>query len=172
MAQTISNHLNTKQVKVCYSDKFAIQMFAMRPYSKALQDHLVLRARSILKTRTPPKANVDKKLNEGNNKTTQKAQKALCKFYQKGKCRHNENCRFDHPKICYKFRAFGSKKFNEKGCEEANYKFFHPNACRDSLKTRTCPRSECRFYHLKGIKNIETKAQNRPAQNKQQYKVD
>ena len=67
--------------------------------------------------------------------------KTLCKFYQKGKCRHNDNCRFDHPKICYKFRAFGLKTHNEKGCE-TNCSYFHPNACRDSLKTKTCKVSD------------------------------
>ena len=27
-------------------------------------------------------------------------------------------------------------------------------SCRDSLKTKTCPREECRFYHLKGTKTV------------------
>jgi hypothetical protein len=31
--------------------------------------------------------------------------------------------------------------------------FFHPNACRSSLKDRTCTYKECRFYHLPGTKN-------------------
>ena len=80
--------------------------------------------------------------------------KAICKFYVKGKCRHNENCRFEHPKICYKFRSFGLKENNEKGCENKNCNFLHPNACRDSIKTKTCTRQDCRFYHLKGTKII------------------
>ena len=90
--------------------------------------------------------------------------KTLCKFYQKGKCRHNDNCRFDHPKICYKFRAFGLKTHNEKGCE-TNCSYFHPNACRDSLKTKTCPREECRFYHLKGTKTV-SQGKSQPQYNK------
>ena len=44
------------------------------------------------------------------------------------------NCRFNHPKICHKFRAFGLKLHNDKGCEKSDCPFFHPNACRDSLK--------------------------------------
>ena len=35
--------------------------------------------------------------------------------------------------------------------------FFHPNECKDSLKSKTCERDECRFYHLKGTKNPEKK---------------
>ena len=72
----------------------------------------------------------------------------LCKLYTRGKCRHRDECRFDHPKMCNKFRSFGLKIFNEKGCENNNCKFFHPNACRDSIKNNTCPRPDCWFFHI------------------------
>ena len=49
-------------------------------------------------------------------------------------------------------QILGLSTFNEKGCSNKNCAYFHPNACRDSLKTKTCPRSECRFYHLTGTK--------------------
>ena len=65
-----------------------------------------------------------------------KKDKPLCKFYEKGKCRHNNDCRFNHPKICNKFRSFGLKIHNEKGCDNQKCQFLHPNACRDSLKRR------------------------------------
>ena len=81
-------------------------------------------------------------------------EKPTCRFYAKGKCRHNKDCRFNHPKICFKFQSFGLKSNHEKGCEKTNCSYFHPNACRDSLKTRTCPREDCRFFHLKGTKNV------------------
>ena len=51
---------------------------------------------------------------------------------------------------------FGSKKYNDKGCEDS-CKNFHPNGCRDSLKSRTCSRTECRFYHLSNTKLVEYK---------------
>ena len=57
---------------------------------------------------------------------------------------------------CYKL--FGSKKYNDKGCEDS-CKSFHPNGCRDSLKNRTCSRTECRFFHLSNTKLVEFKKQ-------------
>ena len=99
---------------------------------------------------TVPGTSKDVKISKSDDKN-KKTTLPICKFYQKGKCRHNENCRFEHPKICYKFRAFGLKTDNEKGCE-SSCSFFHPNACKDSLKSKNCPREECRFYHLKGTK--------------------
>jgi hypothetical protein len=35
---------------------------------------------------------------------------------------------------------------------------FHPNAGRDSLKTKSCSKKDCRFYHLKGTKIVERQA--------------
>ena len=49
----------------------------------------------------------------------------------------NDECSFRHPKICNKFKQFGDTKNNEKGCDEI-CDFFHPNACRNSLKNKTC----------------------------------
>ena len=92
---------------------------------------------------------------KSNNKNSNKP---LCKVYAKGHCRHKEGCRFDHPKICFKFRSFGLKSINEKGCENQKCSFLHPNACRDSLKTKTCPREECRFFHHKGTKTVKKPA--------------
>ena len=31
---------------------------------------------------------------------------------------------------------------------------YHPNACRNSLKNKTCSYKECRLYHLSGTKTI------------------
>ena len=58
--------------------------------------------------------------------------------------------RFTNIKTLLSYLSFGLSTFNEKGCSNKNCAYFHPNACRDSLKTNTCPRSECRFYHLTG----------------------
>ena len=44
--------------------------------------------------------------------------KAICKFYKHGKCNRSNECRFDRPDICKKYRQHGAKKFNEKGCVE------------------------------------------------------
>ena len=81
--------------------------------------------------------------------TKNKTEVILCKFYKNGRCNKNKSeCKFDHPKICHKFNQFGPKNGINKGCDE-NCGFFHPNACRNSVKDRTCRYSECRFYHLK-----------------------
>ena len=79
--------------------------------------------------------------------------KDICRFYKNGKCKFNKDCRYAHPPICKNFRKFGLRRNNDKGCD-TKCESFHPNACRDSLKTRTCERSDCRFFHLKGTKTV------------------
>ena len=102
--------------------------------------------------------------------------KPTCKFYAKGRCNKNNDCKFLHPRICRKFNQFGNKQDNVKGCK-GNCGFFHPNACRSSLKDRTCVYKECRFYHLPGTKNaIHTKpigSRNSAKKNQTQFpKID
>ena len=72
--------------------------------------------------------------------------KNICRFYKNGKCKFNKDCRYAHPPICKTFRKFGLIRFNEKGCS-GKCEFFHPNGCRDSLRTKKCERSDCRFFH-------------------------
>ena len=62
-----------------------------------------------------------------------------------------KDCRFDHPTVCQKFHNHGSLSSDPKGCN-GKCNAFHPNACRSSLKNKTCSWDECRFYHLKGTK--------------------
>ena len=73
----------------------------------------------------------------------------MCKFYKKGKCRYGKECRNEHPKFCKKFIKHGSLKFSPQGCDRKCGKP-HPDACRDSLRTKECNRENCRFYHIKG----------------------
>ena len=81
----------------------------------------------------------------------------ICKFYKNGHCNKEEGkCRFLHPKICRKFKQFGGVEDNNKGCP-SNCGFFHPNACRSSLKNKTCTYKECKFYHLIDTKIIQRK---------------
>ena len=77
--------------------------------------------------------------------------KEICKFYARGHCTRNKDCRFDHPKICNKFRQFGSTSNDSEGCD-GKCNAFHPNACRRSLKDKTCSFPDCRFFHLKGTR--------------------
>jgi hypothetical protein len=91
----------------------------------------------------------------------------LCKFYNRGKCTKDKNCKFDHPQICKVFRKFGLKKNNDKGCENSCDQF-HPNTCRDSLKSKKCSRPDCRFFHLKDTKSIQANHSNKGT-NQSQY---
>lgn len=97
---------------------------------------------------------VGSKKEEHKNSSKDTSDRPLCRFFVKGNCRNKENCKFDHPKICYKFKANGLRALNEKGCDNKECQFLHPNACRDSLKNRTCQRSDCRFFHLTGTKIV------------------
>ena len=90
--------------------------------------------------------------------------KETCRFYARGKCNRKNDCRFDHPAICKKFRQFGSKSSDPKGCE-GKCSAFHPNACRSSLLNRTCSFKDCRFFHLKGTKTMNSDQHNSTDQN-------
>ena len=90
--------------------------------------------------------------------------KNICRFYRNGKCKFGEECRFEHPRICKKFRNSGSKRLNENGCDDKCNQF-HPNACRDSLKNKSCPRPDCRFYHIRGTK-VQKKEEHSTQHNK------
>ena len=77
--------------------------------------------------------------------------KDVCRFFKNGNCKFGEKCRNEHPKMCKKFKKHGISKHNQNGCD-GKCGMLHPNACRESLKTKECSRSECKFYHLKGTK--------------------
>ena len=103
----------------------------------------------------PPKVKVTKPMKIGK----EKSEKEICKFFKNGRCNKSATeCKFEHPKICYKFNQFGPKKGINKGCDE-KCGFFHPNACRNSIKDRTCSFTACRFYHLKGTKTVKKQEQ-------------
>ena len=85
--------------------------------------------------------------------TGKSKKKETCRFYTRGHCEKKKDCRFEHPLVCQKFRQYGSLSTDRNGCN-GKCGEFHPNACRSSLKDRTCSWRECRFYHLKGTKSI------------------
>ena len=71
----------------------------------------------------------------------------ICKFFKNERCnKSDDECRFEHPKICRKFNQFGPKIDNNKGCGE-KCNFFHPNACKNSMKDKTCSYKDCRINH-------------------------
>ena len=85
--------------------------------------------------------------------------KEICRFYKNGTCKFGKECRKEHPKFCKKFTKHGLRKHNPQGCDCKCGKV-HPNACRESLRSKECSRDQCRFYHIGGTKM--TKNQDNP----------
>ena len=83
---------------------------------------------------------------KGDRKTDEKN---VCKFYRNGRCKYGKECRKPHPAFCPTYIKNGPKSQNPRGCDGKCTKL-HPNACRQSLRTKECKREDCRFYHLKG----------------------
>ena len=86
--------------------------------------------------------------------TTPISVKNICHFYTINKCKFGKDCRKEHPKMCPKFKKHGLKKFNKLGCEESCQNY-HPKACFEAMKTKTCKRSGCKFYHIAGTKKCD-----------------
>ena len=80
----------------------------------------------------------------------------VCYFYATNKCKFGKECRKEHPKICNKFKKFGLQKFNKNknGCSE-ECEFYHPRACFEAMKTKTCKRNDCKYFHMAGTKKEE-----------------
>ena len=137
--------------------------------SQSLKLSMKEKEKEIVSDPAPGQSGLNKNLLPADRNQDLKSKKTLCKFYRNGRCKYGVDCKFDHPKMCHKFKQFGDKKFNEKGCVE-NCSFFHQNVCRDSQKSKTCSRENCRFFHLNGTKktsyvNPVTNTQNHKAPN-------
>jgi len=84
------------------------------------------------------------------NKTTPTQ---ICRFYKGGNCKFGKKkCRYAHPEFCQKFTKHGTQKHSSQGCD-GKCGLLHPNACKESLRTKVCSRENCRFYHIKGTKS-------------------
>ena len=83
----------------------------------------------------------------------------VCHFFATNKCKFGKECRKEHPKICQKFKKSGLVKFNKNGCSE-NCEFYHPKACFDSMKTKICRRTDCKFFHTAGTKKEDNSGVN------------
>ena len=115
----------------------------------------------------PPDSNDSNDSNDSKDSkehNSKKTSKDLCRFFARGKCTRSKDCRFNHPSICKKFRQFGSISTNSEGCD-GKCEAFHPNACRSSLHDKTCSFKDCRFYHLKGTKTIDSNSNTRSHSN-------
>ena len=92
---------------------------------------------------------------EGSQKNEKIDLSKVCRFYRNGDCKFGAKCRQEHPKFCKKFTKHGLQRHNQNGCDSKCGKL-HPNACRNSLRTKECDREKCRFFHIRGTKNTFT----------------
>ena len=107
----------------------------------------------IVNTAAPLPPNVPTGELDGQNvRETPLPNKPTCKFYLRRCCKHGrkgEACKFDHPKLCFKYIQHGDKR---NGCKNGNKcNFVHPKLC-DSYKSGRCAREKCNSYHIKGTK--------------------
>ena len=98
----------------------------------------------------------------GNTSTHTAVKKPVCKFFLRQKCQHGRkgtSCKFDHPKLCFKFIKNGDKRG---GCSEGpNCSFVHPRLC-NGYKSGVCKRTNCNFFHTKNTKILTNAATDSP----------
>ena len=84
--------------------------------------------------------------------------KNICFAFKFNKCPNKDkDCQSSHPKKCQKFSNFGHFAIDDEGCETQKCDLFHPKLCRNSIKSKECPFSKCRFQHLEGTRLIPMK---------------
>ena len=75
-----------------------------------------------------------------------------CKFFLKTSCKtglKGRNCKYDHLPICNKLLRNGIK--GPYGCKQGkDCPYYHPHMCRESLRSKTCSREYCKYYHVQG----------------------
>lgn len=90
---------------------------------------------------------------------TKKKNKAICRFFRKGTCRHGpkgEECSFSHPAICQKLINHGAN--DKRGCKKGkSCKDFHPKMCPSSVSTHECLNTMCKLYHVKGTRRANSR---------------
>ena len=77
----------------------------------------------------------------------------VCPLYLQKKCPKGKSgkigghCPLKHPKICFRFINFGTKR---DGCSKGpSCKYYHPRVCYQFDKKGKCNRTGCTFYHAK-----------------------
>ena len=131
-------------------------------FGDAEDSQLQSSTQNLTQTQTQDGNSIPSRLGEDGKKKTEQGKindetprrtdfKDVCRFFKNGNCKFGEKCRNEHPKMCQKFKKNGISKHNQHGCD-GKCGLLHLNACRESLKTKECSRSECKFYHLKGTK--------------------
>ena len=81
---------------------------------------------------------------EGKQKSTKEPVGKVCHYYEQRRCKDGRKgleCKFDHPKLCFKFMDKGDEGCPKK--EECTY--HHPKLCRNG---KECTKENCRFLHV------------------------
>ena len=77
----------------------------------------------------------------------------VCKYYKMGNCKFGQKgdeCKFDHPRKCYKFMRFGVAE--GRGCKNKKCIYFHPPLCRATEEGRLCKSVNCKYFHRRDAK--------------------
>lgn len=81
----------------------------------------------------------------------------ICKFFRNNSCEHGMRgraCKFQHPKICKKLMAHGTRQ--PRGCNKGRKcKDFHPLMCMNSLRKGQCFDEHCGLYHVKKTVRVQ-----------------
>ena len=96
----------------------------------------------------PPGMRETKSRNTNQGATSKRTERAVCRYYKSGSCKfgpRGKNCKFAHPKKCYKFLRYGSD--DKRGCRTSTCEYYHPPLCRGTEDGRGCRRENCRYYH-------------------------
>lgn len=84
-----------------------------------------------------------------------------CKYFLKTRCRHGirgTKCKYDHLPVCNKLMRNGLK--GPYGCKRGkDCQFYHPHMCRESLQSKTCSRTYCKYNHVRGTFKSENNYQ-------------
>ena len=83
-----------------------------------------------------------------------------CQRYLNNQCPHGingnkvingESCKDYHPRRCYRYCKFGTKR--RIGCQNGDScSKLHPKLCKYSVRSSACYNENCKFVHLKGTK--------------------
>ena len=87
-----------------------------------------------------------------NSPITSNTKQTTCKFFLRRGCKHGrkgDGCKFEHPKLCFKYVKHGDKRSGCKEGKECTY--VHPKLC-SSYRSGTCSRDKCGLYHIRGTK--------------------
>lgn len=84
----------------------------------------------------------------------------ICQRYINNQCPHGLNgnkvvngatCSDLHPRRCYRYCRFGTKR--KGGCQKGeSCTRFHPKLCKNSIRSLSCYNENCKFVHLKSTK--------------------